>query len=1393
MANPEIMWTFLPNGMNDKRLKFSAAVSIRLPGAEGSNPNLGLFPEVLKWADTVKALEFDVQFDKAAPVRLKRTSPDPDPDLWNAIFQPSSPVYPFKFNDLSLRTLFSFPVKHVQSFLAQQYINMAAESPDEPPAIERMFRTEALGQIRLKPITNPRFTSAVQLKSTEPVMAQRVRAQAENGKVRAVVTSAKPEPAQDFFLLKYYHQPKNKTVTDPKTKASIPQRTAIKPPELDFHQACSHLANFPALMRLLGLILDFEVEPPAKAVVGGSARIIPSGRPADKTPWTKYTINAASGAFIAASEKAKPEAVNGFLDLTDGDTYDIVQVDVDGAALKTAALADNADVTSTGDLPALRSGGMSVVRTGNAEYLARFFKASAEKNAAASKSREQTFYAEDLVQGYRIDVWDEKSAKWYSLCRRVGTYNFLRNGRTVSLEDEGFISESVTESADGSSSDLFAHESLFTWNGWSLVAERPGKTIDANDKPVTSESKAATDFRLETKFKPPAGSLPRLRIGNRYRLRARVVDLAGNSVGPGSADTAQAIPAPGQEAAEYSRFDPVPPPTIVLRAEAGRGEAVDNVVIRSYNDSIDKDIAPCGETSDRHVMPPKTSQLGAEICGMFDAEGGGLRKDFYSLMATKDPGALKEIEPGETIDLPYFPDPWAKGVVVRGLPGEKAGALLKIEFSGTWPDLKGFRLKVAEGDRAADWSDGSRILTVYLKKSDVVTLRLSCWFPEPALPRLGLYKWLEKPEMVIPASIQQTGRATGPILVAPIGLKTSDEVKAEAEAAEAAKRASFVKPEAVHPAATVHPIAAGHAAQIKPGAVQAEPVKTAVLPAAQIKPVFQLPKIDLAAIKAAAVSASHWMMTPYRTVTLMHAVQQPLGKPGAVEFGVTRGLGKTYAVFDAQLTVHGSSSQKFEMSADWQEPVDSLSEKKWRTINGQAHVLEQQLERGMVKFTMGGETPMIRTGFTMRTLPNEHRHEFGDTKYRRVNYTLTETTRFKEQMPESMASSPEVLIRKSDKLTIDVPNAAPPAMPKVVYIVPTFGWERKRDHAKFTSIRKGGGLRVYLERPWFSSGDGELLGVVLPPTPGVKKASDAEIAAANALTMAKPAGTPTPAKPVQARTGAAAVTAGTVQAGLVAAPLVTDALRPYVTMWGMDPLWRAGSIRTPEYPLPGDFPLAQEVLGGLAVPDLPGRTEFTAVGHKVEYDEDRGLWFCDVEIDPHDAYFPFVRLALARFQPISVKGAYLSKVTTADFIQLAPDRTVSMVFNKPNVAVTVGGASYIQAAAGSGPGEMTAVLERHNVNLPKELGWSEVAGTEVVLTTQRAATAGVGSFIWNGKIEIPKGMDIKNCRVTVREFETFIGDGVEKMQTGKTISVAAAMPKKVKRLVFAETFSLADL
>ena len=63
-----------------------------------------------------------------------------------------------------------------------------------------------------------------------------------------------------------------------------------------------------------------------------------------------------------------------------------------------------------------------------------------------------------------------------------------------------------------------------------------------------------------------------------------------------------------------------------------------------------------------------------------------------------------------------------------------------------------------------------------------------------------------------------------------------------------------------------------------------------------------------------------------------------------------------------------------------------------------------------------------------------------------------------------------------------IPSSASPPAPEVLYVVPTFGWVRTANaQGNPSSWRRGGGLRVYLNRPWNVSGYGEMLAVVLPP------------------------------------------------------------------------------------------------------------------------------------------------------------------------------------------------------------------------------------------------------------------------------------------------------------------------
>src|SRR5439155_14341808 len=94
--------------------------------------------------------------------------------------------------------------------------------------------------------------------------------------------------------------------------------------------------------------------------------------------------------------------------------------------------------------------------------------------------------------------------------------------------DEGYVKgPSASQDDDG---DLYLHEAVFGWDGWSLVAALPGPTITTGDRVerVTTPPPPESPLTVDVRVKP--GSLPRLRFGHTYRFRARLVDLAGNSV-----------------------------------------------------------------------------------------------------------------------------------------------------------------------------------------------------------------------------------------------------------------------------------------------------------------------------------------------------------------------------------------------------------------------------------------------------------------------------------------------------------------------------------------------------------------------------------------------------------------------------------------------------------------------------------------------------------------------------------------------------------------------------------------------------------------------------------------------------------------------------------------------
>jgi hypothetical protein len=299
----------------------------------------------------------------------------------------------------------------------------------------------------------------------------------------------------------------------------------------------------------------------------------------------------------------------------------------------------------------------------------------------------------------------------------------------------------------------------------------------------------------------------------------------------------------------------------------------------------------------------------------------------------------------------------------------------------------------------------------------------------------------------------------------------------------------------------------------------------------------------------------------------------------------------------------------------------------------------------------------------------------------------------------------------------DIPSSARPAAPDVLYVLPTFRWERQDQGNPRRHVRLGNAVRVWLRRPWFSSGDGELLGVVLKPR------------------SKSPRGRRWPAP------------AGSEE--------VEKMLPSYISSWGSDPVWE--SARLEQVASAEDFPRHVEYAGGLGLEELPEPVKVGVAAHEVYYDRQRKLWYCDIEIEPGSTYFPFVRLALARYQPHSVPNAHLSRVVMPDFVQLAPDRTAELDLRplSRSAHLTVTGYSGRNILGGSGPNTtMRAALETRMQGIPGDLGWKRLNETEL--------SPSLDGFhvTWTGALDLPHELEDGSHRIVITEVETHRRDAI---------------------------------
>jgi hypothetical protein len=1253
MARQALVWTALPNGYGDDgtSLRLSVLLSPRLDPEASPHRLDSFFPDWEDWPATLASCRFEISLgaDKVTINASDRTGPDKVDDrvglatssVWKAIFKGDRLVRPYAFRDLTGHRILSYDVVRMADRIADLYARLAEEAGDELPTVSDLLDDEKWGGL----------IEAVA--AIDRASADRRTGLRDPARQFARLGETSRQRLGSLELFQLFHTPPTRSaprsearLDDPRIEATWREHeraTLPSPAQIeegfDFHQLVAAMGNYPSILRRLGLVVDLVIGPgrfqlsanaPLQvAVIFPAATLaiplVGQGSPVVRTRLTTER-------FEAVSAGAGPYRIDGGLLALDPAAFRLQQMDVDGAGLKLLNFArtlgrhrapeDRVEAVSRKEVragvPALRTGGLMLVHSARKDFLGTRLTTGRDGNTLlegqiGGASTAPVLHAEDVTRGYRIDVWDDVSGAWHSLCRRTALFE-LEGGITVESapEEETTLRLAATRSPDPSANAdvIYLHEVMMSWTGWSLAAPPPGRAVRPDDgvdeSTPQTEAETLPGISFKSRFRAVPGSLPRLRFGRRYAVRARGVDLAGNALSFRETDFAGEDPE--SAAVPYLRFEPLAPPVVTLLSQGGHvglpseGESVSCMAIRSFNDTPDLNGVPSTETARRGVVPPQVSAREAEQHGMLD-RGGKLDAALFTMLAVDrdvDPrtpqAAVRKVvvktkgptgEPADTTfavwevgrALTYLPDPLAIEVAARisGLPGVPDTEIVAVPLyvDTSWPDAQPFEIELSEDTEAMPTFDAaSRRLKVYIPKGTRARLRLSMRLLQGGGDKMALLGLLD------PA-------------------RRSD-------------------------------------------------------------------------VEARARDGQHWMITPWHEVDLVHAVQKPLIAPDVASLIIDRVLDQTSARPVIVAACHLGSTDRVDLHAAWHEPLDAPGEDGRGAPVDQARTdlafavkisRPEEYAQEMLGSKGGGHAEHVvvgdnAIGINVTSVPTPRRpvlppkqHELGDTRYRRVVYHLDAVSRFREFLPRALLMADvdgrsipiDTHVKVSGKAAVGwIPNSAPPPAPAVLYVVPTFGWSRiVDDEGRRWSERSGGGLRVYLDRGWNASGYGEMLAVVLPPA-GFEGDPDAA-----------PAGQP---------------------------------YRTLVTQWGNDPAWDASFV---EGLAPGrrDFPrsrLGPDPSGAWLPPTAPATEAdqppdpFPVVGlrparstlpdvtveiapHDVAFDAERGLWFCDIVIDSSSTYFPFVRLALARYQPTSVPGAHLSVIVLADVMALAPNRSLSIV------------------------------------------------------------------------------------------------------------------------------------
>lgn len=506
-----------------------------------------------------------------------------------------------------------------------------------------------------------------------------------------------------------------------------------------------------------------------------------------------------------------------------------------------------------------------------------------------------------------------------------------------------------------------------------------------------------------------------------------------------------------------------------------------------------------------------------------------------------------------------------------------------------------------------------------------------------------------------------------------------------------------------------------------------------------------------------------------RTVRLVHAVKRPVRPPafgiaaGKIDLrAVTRtvrpegtpgdipqwsdiansgkpivseeGGGTTF--FIGAATIHGRSTCELRCEARWKDyGIDSIKRDPatGRWVADTPVQYDQLFHiKGIASAKASLPVNLLRDDGELRALS----HAFRDGRARCLQVRLVATSRFTDYFPPDPDADDRVdTIGAFERASNDFNPAQAiwtdcifrPPPPVVDRILPIFDWTRGKDGNRLTFARQSR-LRLFLDRRWFASGEGEQLALVFDQAK--RKLCDYE----------------------------------------------DDKLIPYaqyLTRWGRDPIRLTRHV---ELVRPGDIvgneigELFLHAETGTDTGKRPAPHPVTIIAFTPELDPVLGL-YCDIRLaNPQGAlfsYMPFIQLGLARYQEHAVEALKLSHPVQC-MVQILPDRAGYVQISGPtSVKVVVSGPAF-----GSMEDEYHRM--RLNVRLMERIplpgggegSWRPARGgdnRDVVMLDQRPNGA-IDDELWSIELTLPASHMGTHYGLLIEEYEMLPADPVEQVE-----------------------------